>query len=141
MLIGAFSKYVKTTVKTLRYYDRIGLFCPADTDPVTGYRNYTVEQLADFGEIRQLRAAGVSVEQIKRIFDGGNREAILREHSLELVKQEDLLRKQKENVALLLNTPINNNYVVNIKKLPPYTVCTCRNTRGRFSDCYNFCIT
>lgn len=126
MLIGAFSKYVKTTVKTLRYYDRIGLFCPADTDPVTGYRNYTVEQLADFGEIRQLRAAGVSVEQIKRIFDGGNREAILREHSLELAKQEDLLRKQKENVALLLNTPINNNYVVNIKKLPPYTVCTCR---------------
>ena len=52
MRIGVFSKHVKTTVKTLRYYDRIGLFCPADTDAVTGYRNYTLEQITDFEKIK-----------------------------------------------------------------------------------------
>ena len=126
MLIGAFSKYVKTTVKTLRYYDRIGLFCPADTDPITGYRHYTVEQLADFERIRQYRTTGLSVEQIRRLRNGENREAILLEQQKLLSEQERVLRQQKEAVALLLNAPHTNNYIVSIKELPTYTVCTCR---------------
>ena len=126
MLIGAFSKYVKTTVKTLRYYDRIGLFCPADTDPITGYRHYTIEQLSDFEQIRQYRAAGLSVEQIRRLRNGENREAILLEQQKLLSEQERVLRQQKEAVALLLNAPHTNNYIVSIKELPTYTVCTCR---------------
>ena len=126
MLIGAFSKYVKTTVKTLRYYDRIGLFCPAETDPVTGYRNYTVEQLADFEKIRQYRAAGLSVEQIKRLLSGENRETVLLEQQKLLNEQERLLRQQKETVASLLNAPLTNNYSVLLKELPSFTVCTCR---------------
>jgi len=126
MLIGAFSKYVKTTVKTLRYYDRIGLFCPADTDPITGYRHYTVEQLADFERIRQYRTAGLSVEQIRRLRNGENREAILLEQQKLLSEQERILRRQKEAVASLLNAPHTNNYMVSIKELPTYTVCTCR---------------
>ena len=126
MLIGAFSKYVKTTVKTLRYYDRIGLFFPADTDPVTGYRHYTVEQLADFERIRQYRTAGLSVEQIRRLLSGENQETILLEQQEVLNEQERLLRRQKEAVASLLNAPHTNNYMVSIKDLPTYTVCTCR---------------
>lgn len=126
MLIGAFSKYVKTTVKTLRYYDKIGLFCPATTDTKTGYRNYTVEQMAEFEEIRQYRTAGLSVEQIGRILKGENREVLLIEQQKELIKQETLLRKQKEAVASLLNSPLTNNYTISLKELPTYTVCTCR---------------
>ena len=126
MLIGAFSKYVKTTVKTLRYYDRIGLFCPADTDPATGYRHYTIEQLADFEQIRQYRTTGLSVEQIRRLLSGENRETILLERQEELNEQERLLCRQKEAIASLLNVPHTNNYIVCIKELPTYTVCTCR---------------
>ena len=126
MLIGAFSKYVKTTVKTLRYYDRIGLFCPADTDPTTGYRNYTIEQLSDFEIIRQYRAAGLSVDQIKRLLGSENRETVLLEQQKLLNEQERILRQQKEALEELLNVPLNNNYLVFLKKLPTYTVCTCR---------------
>lgn len=43
--IGEFSKLAKTTVKTLRYYDKVGLLKPAFTDSVTSYRYYTEEQL------------------------------------------------------------------------------------------------
>ena len=125
MLIGAFSKYVKTTVKTLRYYDRIGLFCPADIDPVTGYRNYTVEQLSDFERIRQYRAAGLSVEQISRLLKGENRETILLEQQNQLKQQELLLHRQKEALAVLMNASSPNRYTVLLKELPAYTVCTC----------------
>lgn len=126
MFIGAFSKYVKTTEKTLRYYDRIGLFCPAAIDPITGYRNYTVEQLTEFEQIRQYRDAGLSIEQIRRLLSGENRENILKEHQQELIQQEFILFQKKEAVASLLHAPQNTVYSVQLKELPTYTVCTCR---------------
>lgn len=126
MRIGAFSKYVKTTIKTLRYYDRIGLFCPSQTDPITGYRDYTLDQLSDFELIRQYRAAGLSVEQIKRLQAGENRNCILKERAKEIDRQEKLLHKQKELLDVLLDTPITNTYTVQLKELQTYTVCTCR---------------
>lgn len=126
MRIGAFSKYVKTTVKTLRYYDRIGLFCPNDTDPITGYRNYTIEQLADFERIRQYRTAGLSVEQIRAILSGKSQENILLEQQKLLHEQEQILRRQKEAVATLLSAPLTNRYAISLKELPTYTVCTLR---------------
>ena len=41
--IGEFSKLSRTTVKTLRYYDEIGLLKPEATDPQSGYRLYTTD--------------------------------------------------------------------------------------------------
>lgn len=43
--IGMFSKINKVTVKTLRYYDEVGLLIPAYVDEENGYRYYTSEQL------------------------------------------------------------------------------------------------
>ena len=125
MLIGTFSKYVKTTVKTLRYYDCIGLFCPAKTDPATGYRRYTVDQVSDFEQIRQYRSAGFSVEQISRLLKGESREVLFQERQQEILKQAALLREQKEAMATLCNSPSINMYSVHLKQLPTYTVCTC----------------
>ena len=126
MLIGAFSKYVKTTVKTLRYYDRIGLFGPAYTDPASGYRNYTLEQVSDFEKIRQYRAAGLSVDRIKRLLGGENQETILSEQQNLLNEQERILQQQKDALKTLLNAPSANNYAISLKNLPAYTVCTYR---------------
>lgn len=44
--VGEFARLVRVPVKTLRYYDEIGLFAPTDVDPATGYRRYTAAQLA-----------------------------------------------------------------------------------------------
>ncbi|CAG5081518.1 Transcriptional regulator, MerR family [Thermobacillus xylanilyticus] len=43
--ISEFSKISRVSVKTLRYYDQLGLLKPARTDEATGYRYYTAEQL------------------------------------------------------------------------------------------------
>ena len=43
--IGDFSKFNQVTVKTLHYYDEIGLFKPASVDEITGYRYYSTKQL------------------------------------------------------------------------------------------------
>lgn len=54
--IGEFSKMSKTTIKTLRYYDEVGLLKPEAVDRFTGYRLYTTEQLVLLHRIQSLRA-------------------------------------------------------------------------------------
>ncbi len=43
--IGDFSKLSQVTVKTLRYYDELGLLKPVEVDRFTGYRYYSADQL------------------------------------------------------------------------------------------------
>ena len=62
--IGEFSKLSHVTVKTLRYYDRIGLLKPAEVDRFTNYRYYSANQLPRLNRILALKGLGLSLEQI-----------------------------------------------------------------------------
>jgi DNA-binding transcriptional MerR regulator len=62
--IGAFSKITGISVHQLRHYDRLGLLHPAHTDDQSGYRYYTVEQLARLNRLLALKDLGFSLEQI-----------------------------------------------------------------------------
>jgi len=62
--IGDFSKLSRVTVKTLRYYDQVGLLKPARVDHFTGYRYYTYEQLPRLNRILALKDLGFSLEEI-----------------------------------------------------------------------------
>jgi len=55
MTIGAFAERTRLSPKALRLYDRLGLLPPARTDPVSGYRFYSEEQVADARLIALLR--------------------------------------------------------------------------------------
>ncbi|MBC8496712.1 MAG: MerR family transcriptional regulator, partial [Chloroflexi bacterium] len=67
--IGDFSKLSRVTVKTLRYYDEIGLLKPAQVDRFTGYRYYSFKQLPRLNRILALKDLGLSLEQIGRLLD------------------------------------------------------------------------
>lgn len=45
MRIGDFSKLSRVSIKTLRYYDEMGLLKPLSIDGSTGYRFYTASTL------------------------------------------------------------------------------------------------
>lgn len=68
--IGEFSKLAKTTIKTLRYYDEVGLLTPEGVDPFTGYRYYETRQLYPLQRIMALRQAGLSVDEVRRVLGG-----------------------------------------------------------------------
>ncbi|SES11053.1 MerR family transcriptional regulator [Salipaludibacillus aurantiacus] len=82
--IGLFSKISKTTVKTLRYYDDIGLLQPAYTDETNGYRFYTTDQLVQLHHIVALRQMGFSIEDILHVKDGDKLGQILARKEAEL---------------------------------------------------------
>ena len=52
--IGEFSLLNKVTIKTLRYYNEIGLFIPKVIDKYTGYRYYDEDQLEEFNKISKI---------------------------------------------------------------------------------------
>ena len=52
LTIGNLSKQTGVHVKSLRYYEQLGILIPAYTDPDTGYRYYTLSQIPVVGAIR-----------------------------------------------------------------------------------------
>ncbi|MCW5661140.1 MAG: MerR family transcriptional regulator [Burkholderiaceae bacterium] len=62
--IGDFSRIARVSARLLRFYDEIGLLKPAHADAQTGYRHYTVAQLAQLNRITVLKDLGFSLEQI-----------------------------------------------------------------------------
>ena len=92
--IGDFSSMSKTTIKTLRYYEKEGLLKPVYVDLNTGYRYYETSQLIIISKIISLRQIGLSIKDIKDVLNGGNLEKILvrRRSELEanLVKIDNL---------------------------------------------------
>jgi DNA-binding transcriptional MerR regulator len=55
------------SVKTLRHYHQVGLLEPADVNPDTGYRYYTVAQIPTVQVIRRLRDLEMPVADVKAV--------------------------------------------------------------------------
>jgi DNA-binding transcriptional MerR regulator len=65
--VGEFSRLAQVSKRLLRYYDEIGLLKPVHTDPMTGYRYYSAEQLPNLNRILALKELGLSLDQIQRV--------------------------------------------------------------------------
>ena len=65
--IGAFARLSQTPVKTLRYYDEMGLLRPARTSDATGYRYYAGAQIEDLNRILVLKDLGFSLREIRNL--------------------------------------------------------------------------
>ena len=65
--IGEFSQEAQVSVKTLRYYDRVGLLRPAWKDRFSGYRYYHRSQLDDLNRILALKELGFNLDQVQTI--------------------------------------------------------------------------
>ena len=75
--IGEFSSLAKTTIKTLRYYEKENLLKPVYIDLNTGYRYYETSQLIEISKIIALRQIGISIKDIKKVLAGHDLKKIL----------------------------------------------------------------
>jgi len=66
MTVGALAKRVGVSVRTLRYYDEIGLLAPA-RHTAAGYRLYGAGDVARLQQIRSLRQLGFSLDEIQAV--------------------------------------------------------------------------
>ncbi|GGV03216.1 hypothetical protein GCM10010495_13190 [Kitasatospora herbaricolor] len=65
--IGETARDSGLTVSALRFYDGAGVLRPARVDPLTGYRWYAPEQLADARLVARLRRVGLPPAEIRLV--------------------------------------------------------------------------
>ncbi|MEF9990875.1 MAG: helix-turn-helix domain-containing protein [Romboutsia sp.] len=67
--IGEMSKLFNLPIKTLRYYDQVGLLKPIYINPDNKYRYYSVEQFICIDVIKNCKLMGMSLDEIKKLLD------------------------------------------------------------------------
>lgn len=102
MQIGEFAKICSTRISVLRHYDKLGLLIPSYTEPFTGYRYYSADQITDFLRISALKQAGFSLAEIRDILvtvtDDGDILRLFERRQAELMETLENLNKAKKMI-------------------------------------------
>lgn len=97
MQIKEFAQFTGVSVRTLHYYDEIGLLAPAHVDQVTGYRYYDEKSLMRMQEILFYRELDFSLKSIGEILSSPDYDK-----SRALKEQKHLLTLKKERLERLI---------------------------------------
>ena len=92
--IGEMGGLFRINIRTLRYYDEIGLLKPEVVDERTGYRYYSARQFERMNTIKYLRTLNMPLDKIKAFFE--NRDTSVMEQIL-----EEQLEETREQLSRL----------------------------------------
>ena len=98
MQIKEFADFTGVSVRTLHYYDEIGLLMPAFVDKTTGYRFYDEKSFLRMQEILFYRELDFSLKRIEEILSSPNYDK-----SKALNEQKQLLTLKKERLERLIS--------------------------------------
>ena len=107
--IGQLSKKTNVTVRTLDYYDEIGLL-KASSKTEGGHRLYTDEDIMQLQRILALKYMGFSLEKIKNILDESKQTW---QDSLKL--QLDMVRLEQSRLKILEQALVGVSYSIEIE--------------------------
>lgn len=132
--IGEFSRLAQVPIKTLRYYDEVGLLKPAQVDKFTDYRYYSADQLARLNRILAFKDLGFTLEEVARLLDENIspeqlrgmlrlKEAEIRER---VEGEQARLARVRARLRLIEQENQMSNLEVVIKKIPAQRVAAIR---------------
>ena len=101
LAIGDFSRITHLSIRTLRHYHEVGLLEPAEVDPSSGYRHYTLDQVPIAQVIRRFRDLDMPVDRVREVLaapDLATRNKLIAEH---LGSLESKLAQTQAAVATL----------------------------------------
>ena len=98
MPIKEFAEFTGVSVRTLHYYDEIGLLQPAYVDRATGYRYYDEASLLRMQEILFYRELDFSLKSIGKILSSPDYDK-----TKALGEQKQLLRLKKQRLERLIS--------------------------------------
>ena len=104
MRISELANATQTSVKTIRYYEQVGLIIKA-TRSDNGYRQYSDKDTKTLIFIRRCRALNMAISDIKQLLLLQQNPAASCEAVDSMVKKQlDDIRQQQKELALLENT-------------------------------------
>lgn len=94
--IGQVSSLIDLPVKTIRYYESIGLCAPSQTDERSGYRYYSMEDIFKLDLIKCLgKQLGMPLKTIKKYIEMSNDPETLKRYLRELEGEIDAQIEQQ----------------------------------------------
>ena len=103
--IGDFSRLTNLSIRTLRYYDEIGILKPEYVDPYSGYRYYTDKNLDEVRSITFLKQLSFSLEEIAQYKDS------LTSDVLEYKKNQLIEKRNEIDEQIAMINSLNNEIV------------------------------
>lgn len=96
MPIGVFARRSGLTPSALRFYADSGLLTPATVDPVTGYRYYGVDQVAQATVLRRLRELAMPLAAVEAVLAAGPGEAsrLVDEHVARVLREAEAAQRK-----------------------------------------------
>lgn len=91
LTIGNLSKQTGVHIKSLRYYEQLGILRPAHTDPDTGYRYYTLSQIPVVDAIRACTFLDIPLKEFTSFLTEDQQ----RIHYKKLISHGTMLAHQK----------------------------------------------
>lgn len=91
---GAFAQRARVSVRTLRFYDRMGLLAPSELS-LSGHRLYSDEDLITLQKILAMKLLGFTLAEIKAYLSAGPRElpgALAQQRAMLLERRDQLDR-------------------------------------------------
>jgi predicted transcriptional regulator YdeE/DNA-binding transcriptional MerR regulator len=134
--IGELSKIAQVSVKTLRYYDQLGLLKPAHIDRFTGYRYYVLTQLPRLNRILALKDLEFSLDQIQSLLEGDlpgdTLQAMLHNKATELrqriTSDHARLQRVENHLKGLIPSAMDHQLPVVLKSAPDVLIASVRAT-------------
>ena len=110
MQIKDFAEFTGVSVRTLHYYDEIGLLAPANVDKHTGYRHYDETSLLRMQEILFYRELDFSLKSIREILSSPDYD---KEQALRQQKKLLILKKQRlEKLISAIDSAVKGEHVM-----------------------------
>lgn len=114
--ISKTAKIVNMTTETLRYYDRIGLVHPSQTDKWSKYRYYSEKDIVLLNTIHALSCMEIPLKEIKRLIELNNIEEIVKFLQNALIRAEKKISELYEAKRRILRA--KNFYESKIEEKP-----------------------
>ena len=135
--IGMFAAMNRVTVKALRFYEEQNLLLPAYINYENGYRFYELSQIQDLHKITALKQADFTLEEIQKLNNGCDENAVLLKKKSELLSKIADLTKQLSIVETFLTKKADTiSSPVLIKKIPKVTVAAMKSTIESYDDLF-----
>lgn len=120
--IGDFSKLGQVSTRMLRHYDQMGLLRPSQTDEWTGYRYYTIDQLARLHRIIALKELGFSLEQVADLLNRGDALPVQELRGMLKLRQAEISRELQEKQTQLIGVEARLQQLEQEGRPSPYEI-------------------
>lgn len=126
--IGELSKIVDISIKTLRYYDEIGILPPAHIDQFTGYRYYDDESILNIEMIKSLKSVNFTLQEIKEYMINKDDKLFLNKQE-EIKKEIRFLEERYRKLSIMIKKEQNEK--VKVRSLLPKELDTNKERKER----------